>query len=319
MSSAEVLVLRGTLEGHNGWVTSLATSPAQPNLLLSGSRDKSLITWKLTGDDQQYGVPVRSFRGHSHIVQDCTVTPDGEYALSASWDKTVRLWELASGKCIQRFVGHKSDVLSVTIDRRASQIVSASRDKTVKVWNTLGECMVTLLGHNDWVSQVRVAPNETPEDETVTVISAGMDKVVKVWNLHSFQIEADFIGHNNYVNTVTASPDGTLVASAGKDGQIMLWNLTEKEALYTLNAQDEVFAVAFSPNRYWLTAATSSGIKIFNLEERKVVDELKPEFAGYTKAAEPHAISLAWSADGQTLFAGYTDNVIRVWQVMTAN
>ena len=192
MSSAEVLVLRGTLEGHNGWVTSLATSPAQPNLLLSGSRDKSLITWKLTGDDQQYGVPVRSFRGHSHIVQDCTVTPDGEYALSASWDKTVRLWELATGKCIQRFVGHKSDVLSVTIDRRASQIVSASRDKTVKVWNTLGECMVTLLGHNDWVSQVRVAPNESPEDETVTVISAGMDKVVKVCSTNTMKPNTRF-------------------------------------------------------------------------------------------------------------------------------
>ena len=184
MSTDEILVLRGTLEGHNGWVTSLSTSPAQPNMLLSGSRDKTLITWKLTGEDQQYGVPVRSFKGHSHIVQDCTVTHDGKYALSASWDKTLRLWDLQSGKCIKRFVGHKSDVMSVSIDPRATQIVSASRDKTVKVWNTVGDCVVTLLGHNDWVSNVRIAPSEK-SDDAVTVISAGMDKVVKVCLFYS--------------------------------------------------------------------------------------------------------------------------------------
>ncbi|CAR29921.1 ZYRO0G20152p [Zygosaccharomyces rouxii] len=319
MSSAEFLVLRGTLEGHNGWVTSLATSAGQPNLLLSASRDKTLISWKLTGDDKQYGVPVRSFQGHNHIVQDCSLTADGAYALSASWDKTLRLWDVATGQTYQRFVGHKSDVMSVAIDRKASMIISGSRDRTVKVWTIRGQCLATMLGHNDWVSQVRIAPTEDANDDTVTVISAGMDKMVKAWNVNQFQIEADFIGHNNYVNTITASPDGSLVASAGKDGEIMLWNLADKVPMYTLSAQDEVFALAFSPNRYWLSAATSSGIKIFCLDPKYLVDELKPEFAGYTKASEPHAVSLAWSADGQTLFAGYTDNVIRVWQVMTAH
>ena len=319
MASNEVLVLRGTLEGHNGWVTSLATSAGQPNLLLSASRDKTLISWKLTGDDQKFGVPVRSFKGHSHIVQDCTLTADCAYALSASWDKTLRLWDVATGETYQRFVGHKSDVMSVDIDKKASMIISGSRDKTIKVWTIKGQCLATLLGHNDWVSQVRVVPNEKADDDSVTIISAGNDKMVKAWNLNQFQIEADFIGHNSNINTLTASPDGTLIASAGKDGEIMLWNLAAKKAMYTLSAQDEVFSLAFSPNRYWLAAATATGIKVFSLDPQYLVDDLRPEFAGYSKAAEPHAVSLAWSADGQTLFAGYTDNVIRVWQVMTAN
>ena len=68
---AEQLVMRGQLEGHNGWVTSLATSLENPNMLLSASRDKSLIIWTLTRDDQQYGYPKRSLHGHSHIVSDC--------------------------------------------------------------------------------------------------------------------------------------------------------------------------------------------------------------------------------------------------------
>ncbi len=83
---------------------------------------------------------------------------------------------------------------------------------------------------------------------------------------------------------------------------------------------DEVHALSFSPNRYWLCAATSSSIKVYNLQQRELIDELKPDFAASgTKSRDPEAISLAWSADGQNLFAGYTDNVIRVWQVMRSS
>ena len=98
-----------------------------------------------------------------------------------------------------------------------------------------------------------------------------------------------------------------------------MWDLNSKLTMYTLNANAEVHALAFSPSRYWLAAATATGIKIFNLQERTLLDELKPEFAIGAKAKDPEAISLAWSADGQNLFAGYTDNVIRVWQVMTSS
>ena len=63
--------MRGTLEGHSGWVTSLATSLENPHMLLSGSRDKTLIIWNLARDDAHYGYPKRSLHGHSHIVSDC--------------------------------------------------------------------------------------------------------------------------------------------------------------------------------------------------------------------------------------------------------
>lgn len=316
MADKEVLVLRGTLEGHNGWVTSLATTPANPDLLLSGSRDKTLITWQLTRDDQSYGVAKKSLRGHSHIVQDCTISPDGAYAFSASWDKTLRLWNLENGECTRRFVGHDGDVLSVSIAKNSRQIVSASRDKTIKVWNTIGQCVQTLNSHSDWVSAVRFSPGESES----TVISAGWDKLVKAWNLEDYSLEADFIGHTGYISCITVSPDGSLCASGGKDGAIILWDMNAKTTLYTLTSGDEIHALAFSPNRYWLCAATASGIKVYNLEERKLMDELKPEFASLSaKAKDPECISLAWSADGQNLFSGYTDNVIRVWQVMTSS
>ncbi len=138
-----------------------------------------MIIWNLTRDEANYGVPKKSLHGHSHIVEDVTISADGEYALSASWDKTLRLWNLKTGECTNRFVGHTGDVLSVSIARNCRQIASASRDKTVKVWNTIGECKFTLTGHEDWVSTVRFKP-PTDENETTAVISAGWDKVVKV-------------------------------------------------------------------------------------------------------------------------------------------
>ena len=54
-----------------------------------------------------------------------------------------------------------------------------------------------------------------------------------------------------------------------------------------------------------------------DLESKSIVDEVKPELISMStsKDKNPNCVSLAWSADGQTLFAGYTDDVIRVWQV----
>ena len=94
----------------------------------------------------------------------------------------------------------------------------------------------------------------------------------------------------------------------------MLWDLNESKHLYSLTAGDEIHALVFSPNRYWLCAATASSIIIFDLEKKSKVDELKPELNERVvgkKSREPEAISLCWSADGQNLFAGYTGTFIR--------
>jgi len=96
--------LRGILKGHNGWVTCIATSAENPDQILSGSRDKKLIVWTLTREDQNYGVPRRSLGGHAHFVQDIVISSDGQFALSGSWDGTLRLWDLNYGTTTRRFV-----------------------------------------------------------------------------------------------------------------------------------------------------------------------------------------------------------------------
>jgi len=312
----ETLSLRGTLEGHGDWVTSLATTPEDGNLLLSSSRDKSVMVWQLThssSEDMSYGYARRALRGHSHFVSDVVISSDGAFALSASWDSELRLWDIANGKCTRRFVGHDKDVLSVAFSADNRQIVSGSRDATIRLWNTLGECKYKISGdsdgHTEWVSCVRFSPSTS----VPLIVSCGWDRLVKVWNLTNCKLRNNLIGHSGYLNTVCVSPDGSLAASGGKDNTAMLWDLNEGKRLYDLDAGEIINGLVFSPNRYWLCAATNDSIKIWDLESKIVVDTLRPEETENGKI--PSCTCLAWSADGSTLFAGYTDNLIRVYAV----
>jgi len=312
---AETLSLRGTLKGHDDWVTSIACPLDNSDMILSSSRDKSVIMWTLTRQEHSYGYPRRALRGHGHFVQDVVISSDGQFALSGSWDGTLRLWDLNTGTTTRRFVGHTKDVLSVAFSVDNRQIVSGSRDKTIKLWNTLGECKYTIQeqdGHSEWVSCVRFSPVTS----NPIIVSAGWDKLVKVWNLTNCKLRTNLVGHTGYINTVTVSPDGSLCASGGKDGVAMLWDLAEGKRLYSLDAGDIINALCFSPNRYWLCAATGTCVKIWDLESKSTVDELRPDFPPVGKKAQiPYCISLQWSADGSTLYTGYTDGIIRVWTV----
>ncbi|KAL3923668.1 MAG: hypothetical protein SGILL_001523 [Bacillariaceae sp.] len=316
----ETLSLRGTLKGHGDWVTSLATTPEDPNLLLSSSRDKSVVVWQLlhggsSGETNSYGFARRALRGHSHFVSDVVISSDGAFALSASWDSELRLWDIATGKTTRRFVGHEKDVLSVAFSVDNRQIVSGSRDGTIRLWNTLGECKYKISGdsegHTEWVSCVRFSPSQS----VPLIVSAGWDKLVKVWNLSNCKLRNDLIGHTGYLNTVCVSPDGSLAASGGKDNTAMLWDLNEGKRLYSLDAGEIINGLVFSPNRYWLCAATDDSVKIWDLESKVVVDTLRPSEEDLEGGKMPSCTCLAWSADGSTLFAGYTDNVIRVYAV----
>ena len=94
------------------------------------------------------------------------------------------------------------------------------------------------------------------------------DRCHQVWELSKFKLKTNHYGHTGYINTISVSPDGSLAASGGKDGITMLWDLNEGKHLYSLEAGDIVNALVFSPNRYWLCAATATCIKIFDLESK---------------------------------------------------
>jgi guanine nucleotide-binding protein subunit beta-2-like 1 protein len=311
-ATSDKLVYKGCLKGHSDWVTAIATTSVDANMIVSASRDKSLIVWSLTREGETYGFPKRSLHGHNHFVQDVVISSDGQFALSGSWDGTLRLWDLAAGVTSRRFIGHEKDVLSVAFSADNRQIVSCGRDKTIRLWNTLGECKYILKGHSDWVSCVRFSPVAPPD---TLIVSAGCDKKIKVWKLENCQLDKDLGGSDKsegYLNSVAVAPDGSLCASGGKEGQARLYDLKEGRLLELLKADGVIYALSFSPRNYWLCVATDKAIKIWDLEHKMLYAEIKNEPDAVTGKV-PICTCLAWSHDGNTLFAGYSDSIIRVF------
>ncbi|KAH0448827.1 hypothetical protein IEQ34_022627 [Dendrobium chrysotoxum] len=283
---AEPFFLKGMLSAHSAAVTAIATPIDNCDMMVSSSRDKSIIIWDLTKSrlpnhqdlPSLVGLPRRRLTGHSHFIQDVVLSFDGQFALSGSWDGELRLWDLEKGCTSRRFVGHTNSVLSVAFSFDNRQIVSGSRDKTIKLWNTVGSCKYTIPndldggGHTNWVSSVRFIPDAQP-----TIVSGSWDRTVKVWNLTNCKLQRTMTDHGGYVNAVTVSPDGSVCASGGRDDEALLWDINGWKKMYSLNTETVVHAVCFCPNRYWLCAATQHGVLIWDLDNRAIVQDIKLE------------------------------------------
>jgi guanine nucleotide-binding protein subunit beta-2-like 1 protein len=319
MDSTPLLQHHSYMTGHRNWVTSVATTHVEKEMLITGSRDKTVMVWELTPESDSYGYARKSLTGHNRPISDVVISSDGQFALSGSWDKTLRLWDLNAGNTVRVFNGHEKDVFSVAFSQDNRQIVSASRDKTIKLWNTLGECKYTLTEdqHTDWISCVRFSPSA----KTPLLVSCGWDKAVMVWNVSTMKLRTKLIGHNAPVYTVTISPDGSLCASGGKDCTVMLWDVSEGKHLYSLDAGAPINALCFSPKNYWLVAATDTGVKLWDLENKAILDDQKrpplDEGSNFNPAGKelPWAVSVTWSADGESLFVGATDGHVHVYQI----
>ena len=104
-------------------------------------------------------------------------SPDGTKVASGSGDKTVKLWDVTSGACLQTLEGHSKKVNSVSFSPDGTKVASGSYDNTVKLWDvTSGECLQTLEGHSNWVWSVSFSPDGTK------VASQDCSGTVKIWN-----------------------------------------------------------------------------------------------------------------------------------------
>jgi hypothetical protein len=119
---------------------------------------------------------LRSLEGHTDWVWAVAVSPDGRFIVSGSSDRTVKVWELESGRLLRSLEGHTDGVWAVAVSPDGRFIVSGSEDRTVKVWELeSGRLLRSLEGHTDWVRAVAVSPDGR------FIVSGSSDHTVKVW------------------------------------------------------------------------------------------------------------------------------------------
>jgi WD40 repeat protein len=119
---------------------------------------------------------LHSFTAHSHLVSSLRVSPDGKILISGSVDKTIKIWNLATGKLLRTLKGHGDEVLAVNLSPDGKIIASGSVDTTIKLWHLeTGELLATFTGHTHAVTAV----NFTVSGEML--VSASLDKTIKIW------------------------------------------------------------------------------------------------------------------------------------------
>ena len=257
------------------------------------------------------GLLLRTLTGHTQGVTAVAVAPDGRHAISASWDETLKVWDLESGEELHTLQGHTGPVLDVAVTPDGHRAISASWDTTLKVWDMeRWEELYTLQGHSDHVTAVALTP------QGKLAISASRDTTLKVWDLESEGELYTLHGHTEVVTAVAVTPDGRHAISVSWDETLKVWDLENKEELRTLQGHTgPVLDVAVMPDgRRAISASWDKTLKVWDLESGEELLTLQGHTDMVTAVAMipdgRHAISACGS-----ITASPSHNALKVWDL----
>lgn len=289
---------------------------------------------------------LREFTGHPDAVNALAVTPDGKSLVSAGSDRTVRVWDVTSGKPLRSFQGHMTKVLALAIRGDGRQIASASDDGAIRLWdlNTTDDhraltdaadalWAVAFSPDNKRVATagadkvVRVYAPETGKLETsipdahrsaITSLAffpdsnrlatGGGDRVVKVWDVAAKKVTTELAGHESAVLAVAVGDGGKLVASGAADRTVRGW--ADGKQAWSWAGKSAVCAVAVRKGEKLVAAGTADGTLVVLDITGGTPKELFAQSAHVAGVA-----CVGFSPDGNRVATVGGDGAVRVWTV----
>jgi WD40 repeat protein len=243
---------------------------------------------------------------HQAKVTSAAFNPDGSRIVTASDDKTARIWDAATGQEVAVLRGHEGIVGSAAFSPDGSRIVTASGDKTARIWDAAtGKEVTVLRGHDSLVTSAAFSP------DGLLIVTASADKSARIWNAETGK-EVVALRHNGVVESAAFSRHGSRIVTASVDNSAQIWDVTTGKEVAVLRGHDgPVTSAAFSPDGSRIvTASWDKSARIWDAATGKEVAVLRGH-DGFVRSA-------AFSGDGSRVVTASDDETARIWDAATS-